>query len=124
MFSHGWSERTVVRKDWRFVWGITSNVHRIGPLPGAGALGSPEFTSNVTVPLHVPARNDAWPEGAAGFGDARPHATRTTSIGTGTHQPASRVMSSLLPSRSDVDPHRAQAESVRRVVVAGNGHDI
>jgi hypothetical protein len=42
--NHGWSERTVVRKDCRLVWGITSNVHCIGPLLGGGGAGSPGLT--------------------------------------------------------------------------------
>ncbi|MGE3959837.1 MAG: hypothetical protein AB7H96_24210 [Vicinamibacterales bacterium] len=42
--NHGWSERTVVRKDWRLVWGTTSNVHCIGPLLGGGGAGSPGLT--------------------------------------------------------------------------------
>src|SRR6185436_12408826 len=62
-------ELIVVRNVWRFVSDTTSNVQLTGP----DIVGSPS-RSIVSVPFHVPARNEAGAEGAAG--DALPpHAT-------------------------------------------------
>ena len=38
--SHACSERMVLLNDCRFVFGITSNVHVIGPLVGGDVLGA------------------------------------------------------------------------------------
>src|SRR4051812_39522213 len=79
MLSHGWADRTVVRNDWRLVWGIASNVHSMARLLGGGAPASPGLTSMVMVPRHVPVKNDEEADGPAGLGDDRPHAVATTS---------------------------------------------
>ena len=80
--SQACSERTVVRNDCRFVCGTTSNVHCTGPLLGGSALGSPGLTSIVTVPRHVPVRNDVDAEGVVGLGGDRSATPATESAWT------------------------------------------
>jgi hypothetical protein len=72
MFSHECSERMVLLKDCRFEFGITANVHVIGPLVAGDGFGACGLTWIVTVPRHVPARKDCS-EGAVGVA-SRPHA--------------------------------------------------
>src|SRR5262245_1916300 len=74
MVSHGCVERIVARSDCMFVCGTTSKVHVISPLVGGGGFGSPGFTWIVTVPRHVPVKNDVGPDGPVGVG-SRPQLT-------------------------------------------------
>ena len=70
--SQGCSERIVLLNDCRFVFGITSNIHVIGPLVGGAAPGACGLTWIVTVPRQVPERDDVS-EGDVGRA-SRPHA--------------------------------------------------
>jgi hypothetical protein len=56
-----------------FVCGTTSNVHVISPVDGGG-FAVAGLTWMVTVPRHVPARNDVEPDGPVGV-DSRPQDT-------------------------------------------------
>src|SRR4051812_2394168 len=87
------------RKVCRLVSGTTSNVHIVGPLTGAGASGAPGLTWIVITPRHVPARNDADPEGAAGAGPLSPHAAEETTHNSGNHRAILPVIRPLLDVR-------------------------
>src|SRR5512137_1108760 len=70
--SHGCCARMVLRNVCRLVCGTTSKVQSMAPVVGAGASGSPGLTWIVTVPCHVPARNDCGVDGALGPAGAFP----------------------------------------------------
>jgi hypothetical protein len=59
--SHECWDRMVVRNVWRFVSATTSKVHATDP----EVVGSPS-RSMVSVPVHVPARNDCGGDGVVG----------------------------------------------------------
>src|SRR5207244_9623232 len=84
--SHGCCVRIVTRNVCRFVFGSTSNVHIVGP----EVVGSPS-RSIVTVPLHVPERNDCGVVGLVGPG-ALPHATAAISISDSGNRPPPRFI--------------------------------
>src|SRR4051812_21546261 len=70
--SHEFSERIVALNVCRLVCGTTSNVHVVAPtVAGCGPFG-PGATWIVTVPCHVPARNDCDPDGPVGADDPPP----------------------------------------------------
>src|SRR5690606_15642999 len=87
------------RNDCRFVCGTTSKVQRVAPELAGSSSGSPGLTVSVTVPDHVPLRNDVGGDGAVGPGLDPPQADRTNRRGTGPHQRATRIMTRLLPCR-------------------------
>jgi len=93
--SHGCVDRIVVVNDCMFVFGTTSNVHVISPdrRRGFGERGS---TWMVTVPRHVPTRNDVGPDGPVGVASrqqpASAHTATSAVVDTG-----SLLMPSLLP---------------------------
>jgi hypothetical protein len=62
MGKNGCCERMVVLNVCRFVLGTTSKIHVTGP----EVVGSPS-RSIVSVPFHVPAKNEAGAEGDAGL---------------------------------------------------------
>jgi hypothetical protein len=83
MFSHECSDRIVLLNDWRFVFGITANVHVMAPLVGGDASGARGFTWIVTVPRHVPDRKDCS-DGDVGVA-SRPHPATTIDRSSGLH---------------------------------------
>jgi hypothetical protein len=94
--NHGCDERIVACSDCRFVFGTTSNVQVISPLVGGGGFGERGSTWMVTVPRHVPTRNEVDPDGPVGVA-SRPHpeaAHTATSAVTGTRN---LLIPSLLP---------------------------
>ena len=66
--SHEFSDRMVERNVCRLVCGTTSNVHVTAPPMGAPGWGPVGFDWIVSVPRHVPVRND-W--GAVGHWGGR-----------------------------------------------------
>src|SRR3954468_23523271 len=66
--NHGFCERIVTLNVCRFVPSTGTNVHVAAP----EVLGSPS-RSIVSVPVHVPARNDCCPDGEVGTGVPPPH---------------------------------------------------
>jgi hypothetical protein len=83
MRNHACSDCTVVRNACWLLFGTVSNVHCVVPLVGGTADGSPGFTSIVTVPRQVPARNDTGPEGDIGPGEDPPQAVSIIRSGIG-----------------------------------------
>src|SRR3954464_2738786 len=67
--SHGFCERIVTLKVCRFVPSTGANTHVAAP----DVLGSPS-RSIVSVPVHVPVKNDCCPDGEGGTGVPPPHA--------------------------------------------------
>src|SRR5688572_14157851 len=74
--NHGCCACTVVRNDCRLVPATGSNVHSTGPDTSGCASGSPGLTCTVSVPRHVPVRNDVGALGAVGFELLPPQAVR------------------------------------------------
>ena len=66
--NHGFCERIVTVNVCRFVPSTGANVHVAAP----DVLGSPS-RSIVSVPVHVPVRNDCCPDGEVGTGVPPPH---------------------------------------------------
>src|SRR6267378_5053933 len=114
--SHRWADWTVARNVCRFVWGTTSNVHVVAAVVAGSPPASPGFTSIVTVPCQVPARNDGVPDGSEGL---RPQAAEHSTASTHTGDHARRVIPRLLHTcvrwisqpgrRSDRCGHRTRA---------------
>src|SRR5882672_1291463 len=76
-----------------FVCGTTSNVHVVAAVVAGSPPASPGFTSIVTVPCQVPARNDGAADGSVGL---RPHAAEHSTASTHTGDDARRVIPRLL----------------------------
>src|SRR5262245_10440861 len=86
----------VARSDCRFVCGTTSDVQVMSPVDGGGALGSPGLTWIVTVPRHVPVKNEVGPDGAVGE-LSRPQFESATRGRIAIESFAALVMRLLLP---------------------------
>jgi hypothetical protein len=86
--SHACCERIVVWNVWRLVSGTTAKVHVTAPV----VVGSPS-RSIVSVPLHVPVRNDCGPDGLVG--PVVPPSQPTTPTAANSHD--SLNMRALIP---------------------------
>src|SRR5438067_2434825 len=96
MVSHGCVERIVVRNDCWFVCGTTSNVHVISPVVGGGGFGSRGLSWIVTVPRHVPARNDVDGDGLVGVA-SRPQPDSAPAAASASSDSGTLLIPSLLP---------------------------
>src|SRR5436190_9070196 len=80
--NHGFCDRIVTVNVCRFVPSTGANVHVAAP----DVLGSPS-RSMVSVPVHVPVRNDCCPDGDVGTGVPPPHAAARHERSTGATLP-------------------------------------
>src|SRR5690242_5451431 len=90
--NHGFCERIVTLNVCRFVPSTGTNVHVAAP----EVLGS-SSRSIVSVPVHVPVRNDCCPDGELGTGVPPPHVTARTEATNTSDSRACAFMRALLP---------------------------